>query len=122
MPLEQVAELEIFAEHVKTLVPAEPLELGGVRAGGHAGAEGAALEAVAAELAARETRGLGAGLDDARDGARRQRRGADRGQGRGGVRRGRGGNQMRRNTGPAVIAAASSQRASARTGQSSVRP
>jgi hypothetical protein len=56
MPLEQVAEFEVFAEHVEILVAAEALELGGVRAGLHAGAEGAALEAVAAELAPRGTR------------------------------------------------------------------
>ena len=84
MPLEQVAEFQILAEHVKTLVAAEPPELGGMRARLHAGAEGAAFEAVAAELAGRETRGDGAGLDDARDGARRQRLGADRGAGEGG--------------------------------------
>ena len=122
MPIEQVAELEILAEHVKTLVAAEPLELGGVRAHGHAGAEGAAFEAVAAELAPREARRDGTGLDDARNGARRQRLGTDRGEGRGASDAAWGGTQMRRNTGPAVIAAASSQRASARTGQSSVGP
>jgi len=44
-------------------VPAEPLELGGVGAGGHAGAEGAALEAMAAEFASHETRRDGAGVD-----------------------------------------------------------
>ena len=122
MPFEQVAEFEVLAEHVKTLVAAEPLELGGMRARLHAGAEGAALEAVAAELAGRESRGDGAGLDDARDGARRQRLGADRGEGRGASGAVWGGSQMRRNTGPSVIAAASSQRASARTGHSSVLP
>jgi hypothetical protein len=46
----------------KLLVPAEPLELGGVGAGGHAGAEGAALEAMAAEFASHETRRDGAGV------------------------------------------------------------
>jgi len=30
--VEQVAELEVFAGHVEALVPAEPLELGRVRA------------------------------------------------------------------------------------------
>jgi hypothetical protein len=44
----------------KLLVSAEPLELG---AGGHAGAEGAALEAMAAEFASHETRRDGAGVD-----------------------------------------------------------
>ena len=87
MSFEQVAELQIFAEHVEALVPAEPLELGGVGAGSHAGAEGAAFQAVAAELAPREARRGGTGLDDPGDRARGERCGAKAGQGRGRVRR-----------------------------------
>ncbi len=48
MPLEQVAELEIFAEYVEALVAAEPLQLGRVYAAIHAGGERPALEAVPA--------------------------------------------------------------------------
>jgi hypothetical protein len=98
MPLEQVPKFEILAEHIEALVPTEPLELAGVNAWLHAGAEGAALQAVATELATREPRGVGAGLDDARDGARRQRLDADRGEGRGTSGAACDGNQMRRNT------------------------
>jgi hypothetical protein len=103
--IEQVAEFQILAEHVEALVAAEALELGGVGAGGHAGAEGAAFQAVAAELAPREPRRGGTRQDDPRDGARRQGLAADRGPGRGAAR---GGRQRRRNAGPSVTAAASS--------------
>ena len=54
MAVEQVAEFEVFAEHIEPLVPAEPLELGGVDAALRAGGERPALEAVPAELARRE--------------------------------------------------------------------
>jgi hypothetical protein len=118
----QVAEFEILAEPVEALVPAEPLELGGMGARLHAGAEGAAFQAVAAELMPSEPRCGGAALDDARDGARRQRAFADRRLGGGASGAAWAGSQRRRSTGPSVIAAASSQRASARTGQSSVLP
>ena len=83
MPLEQIAELKIFAEHVEALVPAKPFQLGGVDAAFHAGGERAALEAVAAEVASLEAGGDGAGLDDLRHGLRRDRGAADAGQGRG---------------------------------------
>ena len=64
MSLEQIAELQVFAEHIKTLVAAKPFEFGGMHAAVHAGGQGAALEAVAAEIAQPETGGDGAGLDD----------------------------------------------------------
>ena len=54
MTLEQIAEFEVFAEHVEALVAAEPLQLGRMAAAVHAGGQGAALEAVAAELAQAE--------------------------------------------------------------------
>ena len=97
---EQVAELEIVAEHVEALVPAEPLEVGGVDAVLHAGGERAAFEAVAAEVAPAEPGGHGAGLDDLADRPGRQRLGADAGQGRG-LTRGRGGAAARRAGTPA---------------------
>ena len=62
MPFEQVAELEVFAEHIKTLVTAKPLQLGRMDAALHAGGQGAALEAMAAEFASHETRRDGAGV------------------------------------------------------------
>ena len=122
MALEQVAELEVFAEHVEALVPAEPLELAGMRCLLHAGGERAALEAVAAEFQPPETRpprrGPARSRRRARGDALRRRAGA----GEGGRPAAPRGTQMRRNTAPSVIRAASSQAASARTGQSSVRP
>ena len=86
----------------------------------HAGGERAALQAVAAERGRIEAGGGGAGLHDARDGARIDRLGAD--GGRRGTPPRAGGSQMRRNSGPSVIPAASCQRRSARTGQSAVVP
>ena len=85
MPLEQIAELKIFAEHVEALVPAKPFQLGGVDAAFHAGGESAALEAVAAEVAPLEAGSDGADLDDLRDGLGRDRGAADAGLGRGGA-------------------------------------
>jgi len=49
--LEQIAELEILAEHVEAFVAAETLELGGLLATIHARGERAACQAVAAEIA-----------------------------------------------------------------------
>jgi hypothetical protein len=73
MLVEQVAEFEILAEHVEALVPAEALELGGAGARLHAGAEGAALEAVAP--AGQSAGGwLGAAISDRRSPPSRTRR------------------------------------------------
>jgi len=55
MPLEQVAELQVFAPHVEALVPTEPLQLCRMHAGIHAGGQRAALEAVPAQFALLET-------------------------------------------------------------------
>ena len=74
MSLERIAEFEVLAEYVKTLVAAEPLQLGRMDAAVHAGGQGAALEAVAAEIAQPEAGRDGAGLDDLCDGLRRDRR------------------------------------------------
>jgi hypothetical protein len=79
---EQIAEFEVFAEHVETLVAAEPFEFGGMHAAFHAGRQCPALEAVAAKIAQPETGRDGAGLDDLHEGLRRDCHGADPGQGR----------------------------------------
>jgi len=50
MSFEQVAKLQVLAQDVEALVRTETLQLGGVFAAIHAGAEGAALEAVAAKI------------------------------------------------------------------------
>jgi hypothetical protein len=46
MAVEQVAEFRILAEHVEALVPAEPLELGRVLAGGERAAFAAPTEPI----------------------------------------------------------------------------
>src|SRR5271166_3341246 len=51
MSFEQIAELQVFAEHIKALVAAEPFEFGGMHAALHAGGQCAAFQAVAAEIA-----------------------------------------------------------------------
>ncbi len=122
MGIEQIAVFKILAEHVKALVPAEPLQLRRMGAGLHAGGERAAPEAVAAEVEAPEAGLDRAVLHDARDRAGRQRLGADDGQGRGPPPTACGARNSRRNTGPSAMATASSQADSARTGQSSVPP
>ena len=83
MPFEQVAEFQILTEHVKALVPAEPLQFCRMDTAIHACGERAAFEAVAAEIASAKTGGHGARLDDLRHGLRADRLGADPGQGRG---------------------------------------
>ena len=55
MAVEQVAELQVLAEHIEGFVAAEALELGGVDAAIHAGGQRAALEAVAGEVAPGKT-------------------------------------------------------------------
>ena len=71
-----------------------------------------------------EAGGGGARLDDAGDGAGIDRLGADDGEGEGACRPGRrrAALQMRRNSGPSAMPAASCQRRRARTGQSAVVP
>ena len=81
----RVTEFEILLEHGVALVPSELLEAGGMHAAVHAGGEGAALEAVAPERGPLEAGGRGAGLDDARDGARVDGGRAEPGWGRGAV-------------------------------------
>jgi hypothetical protein len=51
MAIEQVAELQVLAEHIEGFVAPEALEFGGVDAAIHAGGQRAALEAVAGEVA-----------------------------------------------------------------------
>jgi hypothetical protein len=122
MPLEQVAELQIFAQHIEAFVTAESPELGGVGAALHAGGQRAGLEAVAAEVARHRPSCRGAGLNDAADRPSGERFTPKRRQGRGVSGLTWGDSQIRRNIGPSVIAATCSQRERARTGQSSVRP
>ena len=83
MPLEQIAEFEVFAEHVEALMAAEPFQLGWMHAAIHAGGECPTLEAVPAQLAPPKAGGHGPRLHDERDRLRRQRVGAEPGQGRG---------------------------------------
>ena len=85
MAVEQVTELQVLAEHVEGFVATEALELGGVDAAIHASGQGAALEAVAGQVAPGKAGGDGARLDDVGDRARRERCFANLGQGRGGV-------------------------------------
>jgi hypothetical protein len=117
--VEQIAELEVFAEHIEALVTAKASQLRGMRAGGHAGAEGAALQAnsLAGNPAAVARTWMIRAMDRAvRDSSPIQGRG-------GGVSRAAAlGTQRRRNAGPSLIAAVSSQAERARTGQSSVLP
>ncbi len=105
MGVEQIAELQIFAQHIEAFMPAESPELGGVGAALHAGGQGAALQAVAAEVARHKPSCRGAGLNDAADRPRGERFAPKRGQGRGASGLTCGGSQIRRNTGPSVIAA-----------------
>ena len=114
MPLEHVTELQVLAERVEAFVAAETLELGGMLAAVNAGGQGAALEAVAAKVPqaltiAATAQGVIAWLPM-------------RGGGGGSSGCAFFGSQIRRNAGPLVIPAVSSQAARARTGQSSVWP
>lgn len=109
---------QILPEHAKALVPSQTLEVGWAPR---------CMPVVSApRFRLCPAKFLGGArldrpeLDDADEGAVRQGFGADRGEGRGIAASADGGNQMRRNTGPSVIAAAASQRASARTGDISV--
>ena len=123
MPVEQIPEFQIFAEHVKAFVAAVALQVGRMHAALHAGGERAALEAVAADLVGVEPGLGGAGLVRATVPASIAlvpTTGAGRGPSPACCRV--GGTKMRRNTAPVVMLAASCQRRSARTGQSSVVP
>lgn len=71
MPIEQIAVLQILAEHGEAFVSSQAPELNGVGAALHAASERAALQAVPAEVIRREARLGGAELDDAGDGPRR---------------------------------------------------
>ena len=83
MSVEQVAELQVFAEDVKAFVPAEAFEVGGMDAALHAGGQRAALQAVPSKMRAVEAGGGGAGLHHGRDGKGRDGVDADPGRGRG---------------------------------------
>jgi len=72
MPFEQVAEFEIFAEHIEAFMAAEPLQFRRVDAAVHAGGERAALETVPAELAPPKAGCDRARLNDESDRLRRQ--------------------------------------------------
>lgn len=80
MPLKHIAKLEILPEHVKTLVPAEPLQLGWMDAAIHAGREGAAFETVPAKVPRYEPCSSRKRLNDPSDRARSERLAANRGQ------------------------------------------
>jgi hypothetical protein len=80
----------------------------------------AALEAVATKIPSFETRLGGARFDDRGNGPGRNWLTANAGQGRGSPGRVSFGCQIRRNTGPDSILAASSQAVRARTGHNSV--
>ncbi len=80
MAVEQVAELQILAEHIEGFVPPEALELGGVDAAIHASGQRAALEAVAGEIEPSKAGRDGARLDDVGNRARRERRFANLGR------------------------------------------
>ncbi len=87
--VERIAVLEIGVHHGVAAVAAEAFEPGGMHAEIHPRGERAALEAVAAEGGWVEAGGGGAGLHDARDGARIDRRGADGGRAGDAAARGR---------------------------------
>ncbi len=117
MSFKQIAELQIFAKNVKALLPAEPLQFGRMDTAIHASGERAAFEAMAAKIAPAKAGGHRARLDNLGPGLRADRLRADprrsrrSGQGRGGESPvaggfGRGGSQIRRNTGPPVRPAA----------------
>jgi hypothetical protein len=120
MAFERIAELQIDVEHGIASVAAELFETGRMAAARHAGAQRAALEAVAAELPGVETGAGGEGLGDLSHGVGVNHDGADAGQGVLRPPRPRGGFQIRRNAAPAAIPAVSYQARSARIGQRSV--
>ncbi len=123
MALEEIPEFEILAEYVEALVAAQAFEFGGTLAAIHAGGQGAALEAVAAKIAAAEAGVLRAGFDDGGAGPAGDRLRAEAGPGRSVAPAGVFfASQMRRKTAPVVMPALFSQAVSARTGQSSVWP
>jgi hypothetical protein len=128
MVVPQLVELDIFLEAFERGVAGELLEAGDVDTLRDAARDRAAPQAVAGKRRRVKPGEAGPVLDDQRD-----RIGVDRTgtnpvavgyrlspcnpwKGRGGRR------QMRRNSGPSVIAAAASQASSAATGQRSVRP
>jgi len=128
MAVEQVTELQILAEDLVALVPAEPLQLRRTHASVQAGRQRAAFEAVAADLQAREASRNRARLNDQCQGACRQCVRTEPGQGRGSCFSGgrttpaASARHMRRNTGPSMMPEAAIQRSKARTGHSSVSP
>jgi hypothetical protein len=119
---ERIVEFEVCVEHRIGFVAAELLEAGRVNVAVHAGAERAALDAVAAQQLGVEAGAGSAGLDDLGDRPGIDCYGADAGQGVLPPSRPRGGIQIRRKTAPAVITAASCQDRKARIGHSSVVP
>jgi hypothetical protein len=95
---EWIAEFQIDVEHGLALVAAELFEAGRMDAARHAGAQRAALEAVATQDLGVEAGDSGAGLENASDGPDVGGNLADSGQGRGVLppMRSRGGGQTRR--------------------------
>ena len=89
VPLKQVSKLQILPENIKALVPAKPLQLGGMNTAIHARGECAAFEAVTAKITPAKAGGHRARLDDLGHGLRADRLRADPrrsrcgGQGRG---------------------------------------
>jgi hypothetical protein len=122
MAFERIAEFQINVEHRVAFMAAELFEAGRIYAARHAGAQRAALEAVAAEQRGVETGAGGAAMNDPGHGAGVDRHGADAGQG--GIAAVAAARRIliRRNTAPSVIPAASCQARSAQIGQRSVAP
>ena len=67
MPVEQVAGLEILAEHIEARVPAKALEFARMDAAVSAGGHGAVFEAVSGDVTPAERRHNGVDRDDVGD-------------------------------------------------------
>lgn len=81
--LEQVAEFEVFAEHVEAFVPAEAFQVGRMYATLHAVGQRAAFEAMPAKIPRAKSGTSGARLHDRGDRPGGDCRGVDTRQGRG---------------------------------------
>jgi hypothetical protein len=122
MAVERVTAFEVFDEHRIGFVAPELLEACGMDVAVHAGAERAALEAVAAQDLGVEAGQGSAGLVIRATVPASIARAPTRGRGVLLPSRPLGGIQIRRNTAPSAIPAASCQDRKARIGQSSVVP
>ena len=85
MPLEWIAGFQILVEHVVALVPAEPLELGGMHPTIHPRCHRTPFEAVAADHVSIVAGRGSAPLDDPRDRTAVERIRADDGRGQGAI-------------------------------------